>query len=162
MNICGGDCLKELLEKQTGQKMVAFREAMADGPLFADIFGEHFLSERANFHKSTKQEYKKHMRDYFSAYKNIKKGDDVCLWFGEDLFCQINLLVVLAHLEQGKRAGQVAINIVDENSGKLISAKKVLIDGFLKAYINLCQQKATKTGFKSLDNAIKEYLKQIN
>ena len=157
MNICGGDCLKELLEKQTGQKMVAFREAMAEGPLSSDIFSAKFLSERASFHKSSQQEYMRHMKSYFSAYKKIKEGEEVCLWFGEDLFCQINMLVVLAHLEQSKKAEQVAINIVDENSGKLISTKKVLTEGFLNAYVNLCQQKATKTGLKSLDNAIKEY-----
>ena len=160
MNICGGDCLKELLEKQTGQKMIAFREAMSEGPLTEDVFCANFISERANFHKSSQREYKKHMQDYLSAYKKIKNGEEVCLWFGQDLFCQINMLVVLAHLEEAKKLKSATINIVDENNGKLIRAQIVDLNGFVKAYKSLCENKTAKTNVDSINSAVKTYIEK--
>jgi len=159
MNICGGDCLKELLEKNFQQPFIAFREAMNEGPLPVTLFDDHFLSERAKFHKTSKSDYVKHMQAYISAINNLKENEEICLWFGEDLFCQINMLVVLAHIEAIKAPKEVIINIVDEASGKVLNKATITPIRFLKTYFGLSRGVAEKTSLKSVNEAIKTYLK---
>ena len=140
MNICGGDCLKDLLENKLQQPFVAFREALSEGPLPATLFDNNFLNERAKFHNITKKDYLKNIKDYCDAVANLKENEKIELWFGQDLFCQINMLVVLAHLEEIKQKINIKINIVNETNGLVLFETKIELSGFLSAYKNLCDR----------------------
>ena len=41
------------------------------------------------------------------------------LWFGEDMFCQMNLLTILSHLEQSVYEGKVYLNSFREDEFKV-------------------------------------------
>ena len=42
-----------------------------------------------------------------------------CLWFGEDMFCQMNLLTILSYLEQSRYEGKVYLNSFREDEFKV-------------------------------------------
>lgn len=43
----------------------------------------------------------------------------IVLWFGEDMFCQMNLLTILSHLEQSGYQGKVFLNSFREDEFKV-------------------------------------------
>ncbi len=52
---------------------------------------------------------------------NLFKKEYKCivLWFGEDMFCQMNLLTILSHLEQSGYQGKVFLNSFREDEFKV-------------------------------------------
>ena len=53
-----------------------------------------------------------------TAYDAINSTDytELSLWFGKDAFCQINLLTLLAYLEQINYRGKVTLNYIDDET----------------------------------------------
>src|SRR5699024_9435115 len=98
---------KEQLMKQS--IVLPFNEAMSVNPTIAQVFNKEFIACRAKGHKDTIEHYTSMV---IEPLKPLLKGDhDVLyLWFGVDLFCQINLLTILAYLEQSGYTGDVILN----------------------------------------------------
>ena len=73
------------------------------------------------------------------AYDALNNGayTSVSLWFGKDTFCQVNLVTLLAYLEQIQFKGDVKLNYIDDRTFKTIEAD---IDVKLGGYKDLYRQ----------------------
>lgn len=115
-NIVNGDHLKNLLEKDYSNLLV-MREALMQGPIQeTDI--NSFFEKRALFISNeykacTKEKYLEGM-DEFHKIKKIEDGAEINLWFGKDVFCQINFWFLI-NFQQEK---------FDTNDFYLISPKE--------------------------------------
>lgn len=57
--------------------------------------------------------------------KKINNYSEVILWFGDEPFCKKNTEIVLQTLKEYKFLGNVALNIVDEETGKILNSNLV-------------------------------------
>lgn len=98
-HILNGDCLAEQL-KQTkiDHNFIVCRECLIEGPLIAENT-DQFWEIRSKFIADT---YKVATADYFSKIVNelkiiddLPQTSEVCLWFENDLFCQLNMWFIL-------------------------------------------------------------------
>ena len=114
LNITNGDYFNEYFISKFGGAAIPFCEAMMDGEVVANIFSQQFIVLRAKSLNVTENEYKSKMY----VYDALKNNDylSICLWFGKDTFCQINLLTLLAYLEQIEYKGELKLNYIDDET----------------------------------------------
>ena len=110
LNITNGDAFNEYLLSKVGGAAVPFREAMMDGDAVLDIFSDEFISLRASELNVSADEYRANVP------AGIENYSELVLWFGKDTFCQINLLTLLAYLEQINYSGRVVLNYIDDET----------------------------------------------
>ncbi|MBB4824778.1 AraC-like DNA-binding protein [Sporosarcina luteola] len=95
-----------------------FNEAMCVHKTSGIIFDSEFIQTRATGHGETIESYSSKvihpLQDLFKKDYNY-----IVLWFGEDLFCQMNLLTLLAYLEQSDYKGKVFLNSFREDEFKV-------------------------------------------
>lgn len=113
LHITNGDCFNEYFVEKYGEMAVPFREAMMDGEGVPEIFSEDFIAKRCEALGIGTEEYRCNMQ-VLSALR--EKPGRICLWFGTDAFCQMNLLTLLAYLEQIGFAGEVELQRIDDES----------------------------------------------
>ena len=115
LNITNGDAFNEYFVSKHGGVAVPFREAMMDGETVLDIYSEEFISVRSTALCVSVEEYKSKMlpNDIFEYSK-------LNLWFGKDTFCQMNLLTLLAYLEQIEYRGKISLNFIDDETFEVI------------------------------------------
>jgi hypothetical protein len=101
-HILNGDCLADQL-KQTkiNQEFVICRECLIDGDLKAkDSAG--FWAVRGKFiaaaYKVSEETYFNDVVGEFEKLNTLPAHSEVCLWFGNDLFCQVNMWFVVSLL----------------------------------------------------------------
>ncbi|EEL11346.1 TPA: AraC family transcriptional regulator [Bacillus cereus] len=121
LNILNGQVMYEEFknEKLMGDSDYApFNEAMCVNPATTQVFDEDFIKTRAEGHNSSVESYTKKVIDPLEKLftKNYKC---IVLWFGEDMFCQMNLLTILSHLEQSVYEGKVYLNSFREDEFKV-------------------------------------------
>jgi hypothetical protein len=79
--------------------MIPFNEAMCFGSTSNDLFSHEFAEVRARVHHVTMEQYTeitlKPLQPLFS-----REFPHIALWFDADMFCQINLLTILAWLDK--------------------------------------------------------------
>lgn len=96
-----------------GELMIPFNEAMCYGETCNDIFSHEFIQIRSQVHHVTPEQYTEitlnPLKPLFS-----KNFTHLSLWFDEDMFCQINILTVLAWLDQTEYRGSVELHIVGD------------------------------------------------
>ncbi len=163
LNILNGQVMYDDFQQaglfQEGDYM-PFNEALAIGPLDRKIFSQEFFEKRRIYHGLEERAYE---RISLEPMKKFLEGDyeRIVLWFGEDMFCQINLLAILAYLEENFR-GQVYLNLVDEGTYE-ISASPLEVSGYSQAYELISQGK--EGNFKGLgedmDRALKLYFELL-
>ncbi|WP_435353834.1 DUF1835 domain-containing protein [Emticicia sp. SJ17W-69] len=103
-HLLNGDCLAEQLRAtKINQDFIVCREALIDGEVLANNLAD-FWAIRAKFIADS---YGASIEQYFEiTVKELEKlttlpdGSEVCLWFENDLFCQINLWFVLTLLKK--------------------------------------------------------------
>ncbi|MFG6147712.1 hypothetical protein [Halobacillus sp. B23F22_1] len=97
-----------------GETIAPFNEAMCDGAAHETVFSQAFIQQRAATHGVPVREYRKITIDPLSPlfHENYPR---IALWFDEDMFCQINILTILAWLDQTEYAGEVELTIVDDH-----------------------------------------------
>ncbi|CAH0305611.1 hypothetical protein SRABI133_04728 [Peribacillus simplex] len=95
-----------------------FNEAMCVNTTTKNIFNEEFIKTRAIGHHELVENY---IDKVINPLKNLFNKDYECivLWFGEDMFCQMNLLTILAYLEQADYSGRVFLNSFSEDEFKV-------------------------------------------
>ncbi len=138
---------------------IAFSEEMISGQAHIDIFGQEFCKVRAEFHKMNPDKYRKKI-----AYPmtKLRTGDDVHLWFGKDLFCQINMLTCLAFLEK-LGIKEATFHEVFEDEMKEMSVTKIPTQGFLSAFESIVINKtATATPLETLNSVQDMYFEYHN
>lgn len=146
LHILNGGCMVEEFEKNNwcnnNHTYTSFNEAMCCGEVDEVIFSHGFIEKRVNSLNSTKEQYsnivlnplKPLLQNNFNA---------IVLWFGEDMFCQINMLTMLAYLEQINFQGEVLFCMSIEHTDEIISNIFELdIKGSLQRYKTiLCNRK---------------------
>ena len=135
LNITNGDCFNGYFISHFGGVAVPFCEAVIDGDVVDDIYSDQFVALRARCLGVTESQYRSKMW----AYDALNKGGftDVCLWFGKDTFCQVNLVTMLAYLEQIGFDGNTTLNYIDDRTFKTVEAD---IDVNLGGYKDLYRQ----------------------
>lgn len=121
LNILNGQYMYEEFknEKLMGESDYApFNEAMCVNQVTTQVFNEEFIKTRAKGHNSSVESYIKKVID---PLENLftKKYKCIVLWFGEDMFCQMNLLTILSHLERSAYEGKVYLNSFREDEFKV-------------------------------------------
>jgi hypothetical protein len=112
----GTEMYKNFKEAQflEGELMIPFNEAMCYGETCGKLFSDEFSGMRANVHRVTTAQYAeitlKPLQPLFCG-----DFDHIALWFDEDMFCQINLLTILAWLDQTDYEGSIDLHLVGDD-----------------------------------------------
>lgn len=95
-----------------------FNEAMCVNETTDQTFDKEFILIRAAGHHEPVESY---MEKVIAPLANLFNKEYKCivLWFGEDMFCQMNLLTILAYLEQSGYEGKVFLNSFREDEFKV-------------------------------------------
>ena len=91
---------------------------MMDGEAATNIYSEEFIAFRTQALHVTKEEYQSKM--YVRDALQSREYQNLCLWFGKDTFCQMNLLTLLAYLEQINYQGEVKLHYIDDETFAVI------------------------------------------
>lgn len=95
-----------------------FNEAMCVNATTTQVFNREFINTRATGHQDSVESYINKVIDSLDSLFH-KKYKCIVLWFGEDMFCQMNLLTLLAYLEQSGYQGKVFLNCFKEDEFKV-------------------------------------------
>ncbi len=120
LNITNGDYFNKTFISEYGRTAVPFCEAMMDGEVTADIYSPQFIAIRAKMLNVTENEYRARMYVYDTLKNN--NYQTIHLWFGKDTFCQMNLLTLLAYLEQIEYQGELKLNYIDDETFEVLDA----------------------------------------
>lgn len=101
-HILNGDALREQFPKEIDGELIVMRECLVEGDVNGDDLAQ-FLQTRArfisqNFTKSNEQDYYEKTVAEFEKIRAIPKNTEICLWFEDDLFCQVNFWFVVSLL----------------------------------------------------------------
>ncbi len=96
-HITNGDNLKQLLQDEYSNILV-MREALCQGPIQDDNFFENRSQFISQEYKACTQEQYLESIEEFEKIKNIPDNMDINLWFGTDVFCQVNFWFLIAFL----------------------------------------------------------------
>jgi hypothetical protein len=101
-HILNGDCLADKLKKTNlNHNFIIFRECLIAGDVDASNINE-LWEIRANFiagsYDTTKEMYFEHTVKEFEKLNSLPDCAEVCLWFEDDLFCQVNMWFILSYL----------------------------------------------------------------
>ncbi len=141
-------------------KVISFNEAMVDGNVIDNIFSDEFLKERCKTHNISINEYEKIT---ISPLKNINNYSSVNMYFGFDMFCQINLLTLLAYFDQIKFNPEIRIYICDEVNLKVIDTYNTSSHGYYSLFKEIIIKKNyIETNNKYLNDTLNYYFNYIN
>ena len=124
LNITNGDYLNAKILKENDGECFPFREATIQGFLTLDILSEGFISARAKSLNVSEELYRQNARELIYFTQAHFKYSNLRLWFGQDTFCQLNLLTLLALLEQIEYRGEVDILLIDDETGDILGGVK--------------------------------------
>jgi hypothetical protein len=142
--------------------MVPFNEAMCYGNVCNDLFSNEFIEIRAKVHHVTPEQYSeitlKPLAPLFSG-----KFTHIALWFDADMFCQINLLVILAWLDQKNHQDSIDIYIVGQRF-EPVSHFTLNAKGYYSLYNQVLIHKTMPENIvpNQLKKGVKLYLNYLN
>ena len=158
LNITNGEYYNEYFISKFGGDAVPFCEAMMDGVIVRNIYSKQFIALRAKSLNVSENEYRSKMY----VYDTLAKEDfqRICLWFGKDTFCQVNLLTLLAYLEQIQYHGELKLSYIDDETYEVLETnidvklgrysaiyEDVLIDGCMPSDVGVLEKKAIELYF---------------
>lgn len=145
LHILNGSCMLETFKNQkwmeASSTYVAFNEAMCWGRGHEDIFSDAFVAQRCLDLNSSALEYKRIVLDALEPLFN-QSFDTILLWFGADMFCQMNMLTMMAYLKQVDFKGDVLFCMADEIKNEMFpDAFELSIESSYQWYTDLvCHQ----------------------
>jgi hypothetical protein len=161
LNVFNGESLKEYFSKNFStieEHIISFNECLVDGELHKDIFSEEFFSIRKNFITKCYQVSEEIYNEKAGELKPLLNNtyDKITLWFDFDMFCQINLLTILAYLNHKNFEGAVTVNIVKQDffycsSFSEIVEEKIELDS-LDNFYNLYLDILIEGGFEKISS----------
>ena len=159
VNITNGEYFNGFFEKQYGAVGVPFNEAMMSGEAPESVYDEKFIRLRAAFHGVSEHEYKNKMSAFSHFIKNAVQYDEAVLWFGDDTFCQLNMITVLALMESAGFCGKVYSVITDDMTFEIKRPKsEIFLGTWREVYRGVLQlKKRIFFGDEILDNAVELY-----
>jgi transcriptional regulator with XRE-family HTH domain len=138
LNITNGDCFNAFVKERFDENFLPFREAMIEGKTSIKPFSDDFNRIRAEEHRVTNEDYLRHMAEFYAILPKLDEIGELTLWFGQDAFCQINLLTILAYLEQAGYRGKTYTLIIEDASKAVVRAKQLLLpDAYYQKYVEL-------------------------
>ena len=120
LNITNGEYFNKYFISKFGGTSVPFCEAIMDGEVVTNIYSEQFIALRARSLNVSETEYRTKMHVYNAL--NANDYERICLWFGKDTFCQVNLLMLLAYLEQIHYRGELKLSYIDDETFEVLAA----------------------------------------
>ncbi|WP_394234893.1 AraC family transcriptional regulator [Niallia oryzisoli] len=115
-----------------GECMIPFNEAMCYGETCSNIFSHNFIQIRANVHHVTTEQYSEiTLKPLQRLFR--KNFSHLTLWFDEDMFCQINILTILAWLDQNDYKGAIDLHIIGEKFERKESFS-LKVEGYAEMY----------------------------
>lgn len=98
INIISGEAMASY-DKELGFKSyIPFCESMVSGTVTAEEpFSQEFVAQRSDALSISIDKYKK---KFVNQLLKLRSGDDVHVYFGEDMFCQLNFITLMAYLER--------------------------------------------------------------
>lgn len=97
-HVLNGDALAERFPSEhLAGELIVMREALIDGDVNAAT-DELFYEARVAHHQTTVADYKQRVVSEWNRLESTGGGSEIFLWFGYDLFCQVNLWYLLHQL----------------------------------------------------------------
>jgi hypothetical protein len=116
LHILSGQAMYDYFKKThflEDEMIVPFNEAMCFGYISDELFTQEFVEKRAMVHDVTTEKYTeitlKPLEPLFS-----KDFTHMEMWFDADMFCQINILTILAWLDQQGHKNTINLHIVGD------------------------------------------------
>ena len=168
LNILNGQAMHDYFIQNKLDKngvYVPFNEAMCVGEVTADIFSKEFNKFRCGSHDLSMDKYSKvTLKPLEILIKN--QFSTIVLWFDDDMFCQINLLTIIAYLDQIGYSEKITFNLVNQEF-KLINSFNLEVKGYHEIYkqvmIDRCiTQNIDLYTLKNGINLYLEFLKEEN
>lgn len=149
LHVLNGKCMLEDFTKHGYFKenctYIPFNEVMCWGRGGENLFSRDFILHRVEALKTSIEDYQKIVLE---PLKPLFKKDfnTIVLWFGKDMFCQINLLSIMAYLNYHQFRGDVLLCIKDEARDQMLNeAYAVDIEGCYQIYKSVvCQHEMPK------------------
>ncbi|MGP4080726.1 AraC family transcriptional regulator [Pseudalkalibacillus sp. R45] len=135
LHILNGQVMYDYFEKTRyleGERMIPFNEAMCYGETCKDVFSDEFSKIRTDVHQVTREQYAEITEKPLQPLLN-GNFTKLHLWFDTDMFCQINLLTLLAWLDQTDYTEAVELHIVEERF-QPVEHYRVKADGYHELY----------------------------
>ena len=133
LNITNGEYFNEYLVSNFGGVAVPFCEAAMDGGFVRAIYSDEFVELRAHELSVTEEEYRSKM--YVHNILQNNEYQKIFLWFGKDTFCQANLLMLLAYLEQIQYSGELKLNYIDDETFEVLERDiDIVLGSYSKIY----------------------------
>ncbi|MEH7096830.1 AraC family transcriptional regulator [Neobacillus vireti] len=130
--------------KETGflkqEWMVPFNEAMCYGGTCENLFSREFIEMRKKVHHVTAEQYMGHTLKLLQPLLK-KEFSQLELWFDADMFCQINLLTLLAWLDKADYKEAIDIHLVGERF-EPVSHFTIKAKGYYSIYKQVLIEKA--------------------
>jgi hypothetical protein len=126
LHMLSGDCLADAVRGiVAGDTAAVLREALADGPLPA-IGDPEFAAIRSGFNGISEDEYRRGFVSEVAKFRAPGLFDEICLWFGDDVFCQVNMWFCLSTVAGSEahisRVFPASLDFGGESAGGLRSA----------------------------------------
>jgi hypothetical protein len=138
LHILNGQAMYDFFKRKNflqGQKMIPFNEAMCFGETTEDLFTPEFIEKRAKVHHVTPEKYTDTTLNPLKPL--FTKGlTHIELWFDEDMFCQINILTILAWLDKNGHIKPIDLHIVGEKFDPIDSCT-LLATGYYELFIQV-------------------------
>lgn len=168
LHILNGGCMMEEFQKNKwcNEKFtyIPFNEAMCWGEADEDIFSEVFIEKRVKALNGTIEQYRNIVLNPLEQlFKS--KFDTIVLWFGDEMFCQINMLTILAYLEQNNFDGDVLFCMAIESTDEMLpNAYEIDINGSLQKYKSIIcnKQMPNEKLMPVMYQAVSLYLNYLN
>jgi hypothetical protein len=116
LHILNGQAMFDYFKKThflEDEMMVPFNEAMCIGSISDDLFTQEFVEKRAMVHDVTTEKYTEiTLKPLDPLFR--KDFTHIEMWFEADMFCQINILTILAWLDQQGHKNPINLHIVGD------------------------------------------------
>lgn len=142
LNVVNGMAMLSYLEENEialDGEVVPFNEGMCDGETIEDIFSGDFELERCVAHGVGVEEYEDIVINPLAPLFSFEY-DELHLFFDQDMFCQINLITLLAYLDSNNYEGNIALHLIDYDFSE-IKCVQIKQEGFFEVYKNVLIQK---------------------
>ncbi len=142
LNIVNGMAMLSFLSEnkiELDGEVIPFNEGMCDGDATEDIFGGEFSMMRCAAHGVGIEEYEDIVINFLHPLFSFDH-DEMHLFFDDDMFCQINLITLLAYLDINEYDGRVALHLIDHSFNELVMFE-IKPAGFYEIYKNVLIEK---------------------
>lgn len=165
LNIVNGQVMYNFFKEKDFLKeenIVSFNEAMCYGRTSSSIFSAEFVETRSKVHNVSLDQYRNITINALQPLLS-KNFDKLVLWFDEDMFCQMNILTILAWLDQIDYHHSVTLMLVDDEFNP-IHTHTIQPKGYKEIYKQVLIEKQIpdRTLPHSLQKGIQLYVKYLN